>query len=58
MCVSDNERAVLAQATRNAEDGVRRTGMATPVNGIVRSLHVTAISQMIQPGLSAVEIVA
>jgi membrane fusion protein, adhesin transport system len=54
---ADNELAALTQAMRNAEDRVRRTDMTAPVNGIVKSLHVTTIGQVIQPGSSAVEIV-
>jgi membrane fusion protein, adhesin transport system len=42
---------------RNNEDRIRRTEMTSPVNGIVKSLHVTTIGQVIQPGSSAVEIV-
>jgi membrane fusion protein, adhesin transport system len=54
---ADNELAALTQAMRNNEDRVRRTDMTAPVNGIVKSLHVTTIGQVIQPGSSAVEIV-
>lgn len=52
-----NELAALTQAMRNAEDKVRRTDMNAPVNGIVKSVNVTTIGQVIQPGSSAVEIV-
>ncbi|MCA3562848.1 MAG: HlyD family type I secretion periplasmic adaptor subunit [Methylocystis sp.] len=54
---ADNELAGLMQGMRNNEDRVRRTDMTAPVNGIVKSLHVTTIGQVIQPGSSAVEIV-
>lgn len=54
---ADSELAGLTQGMRNNEDRVRRTDMTAPVNGIVKSLHVTTIGQVIQPGSSAVEIV-
>jgi adhesin transport system membrane fusion protein len=54
---AENELAALTQAMRNAEDRVRRTDMTAPVNGIVKSVHVTTIGQVVQPGFSAVEIV-
>jgi adhesin transport system membrane fusion protein len=54
---AESERAALAQTMRNSEDRLRRTDMTAPVNGIVKSLNVTTIGQVIQPGLSAVEIV-
>ncbi len=54
---AENELAALTQAMRNAEDRVRRTDMTAPVNGVVKSVHVTTIGQVIQPGSSAVEIV-
>ncbi len=54
---SESELAGLTQAMRNSEDKLRRTDMTAPVNGIVKSLHVTTIGQVIQPGLSAIEIV-
>ena len=54
---ADSELAGLMQGMRNNEDRVRRTDMTAPVNGIVKSLHVTTIGQVIQPGSSAVEIV-
>jgi membrane fusion protein, adhesin transport system len=54
---ADNELAALTQAMRNNEDRIRRTDMTAPVNGIVKSVHVTTLGQVIQPGSSAVEIV-
>jgi adhesin transport system membrane fusion protein len=54
---AENELAALTQAKRNAEDRLRRTDMTSPVNGIVKSVHVTTVGQVIQPGSSAVEIV-
>ncbi len=54
---ADSELAGLTQAMRNNEDRVRRTDMTSPVNGIIKSLHVTTLGQVIQPGSSAVEIV-
>jgi membrane fusion protein, adhesin transport system len=54
---AENEKAALTQAMRNNEDRVRRTDMNAPVNGIVKSLNVTTLGQVIQPGSSAVEIV-
>jgi membrane fusion protein, adhesin transport system len=54
---AESEFAGLTQAMRNNEDRIRRTEMTSPVNGIVKSLHVTTIGQVIQPGSSAVEIV-
>jgi membrane fusion protein, adhesin transport system len=54
---AESELAGLTQTMRNAEDRLRRTDMTAPVNGIVKSLNVTTIGQVIQPGLSAVEIV-
>ncbi len=54
---ADSELAGLTQAMRNTEDRVRRTDMISPVNGIIKSLHVTTLGQVIQPGSSAVEIV-
>jgi membrane fusion protein, adhesin transport system len=49
--------AALSQAMRDNEDRIRRTDMPAPVNGIVKSPHVTTLGQVIQPGSSAVEIV-
>jgi membrane fusion protein, adhesin transport system len=54
---AENELAALTQAMRGAEDKVRRTDMTAPVNGIVKSVNVTTIGQVVQPGSSAVEIV-
>jgi membrane fusion protein, adhesin transport system len=54
---AESELAALSQTMRNSEDRLRRTDMTAPVNGIVKSLNVTTIGQVIQPGLSAVEIV-
>ncbi|MGL4241574.1 MAG: HlyD family type I secretion periplasmic adaptor subunit [Beijerinckiaceae bacterium] len=54
---AESELAALMQNMRNSEDRLRRTDMTAPVNGIVKSLSVTTIGQVIQPGLSAVEIV-
>jgi membrane fusion protein, adhesin transport system len=54
---AENELAALTQAMRGAEDKVRRTDMTAPVNGIVKSVNITTIGQVIQPGSSAMEIV-
>jgi membrane fusion protein, adhesin transport system len=54
---AENELAALTQAMRSAEDKVRRTDMTAPVNGVVKSVNVTTIGQVVQPGTSAVEIV-
>jgi membrane fusion protein, adhesin transport system len=54
---AESESAALAQAMRGGEDKLRRTDMTAPVNGIVKSVHVTTVGQVVQPGLSAVEIV-
>jgi membrane fusion protein, adhesin transport system len=54
---AESELAGLTQAMRTNEDRVRRTDMTSPVNGIIKSLHVTTLGQVIQPGSSAVEIV-
>jgi membrane fusion protein, adhesin transport system len=54
---ADSELAALTQAMRTNEDRVRRTDMTSPVNGVIKSLHVTTLGQVIQPGSSAVEIV-
>jgi membrane fusion protein, adhesin transport system len=54
---AENELAGLAQSTRTNEDRIRRSEMTAPVNGVVKTIHVTTIGQVIQPGLSAVEIV-
>jgi membrane fusion protein, adhesin transport system len=54
---AENELAALTQAMRGAEDKVRRTDMTAPVNGVVKSVNITTIGQVVQPGTSAVEIV-
>jgi membrane fusion protein, adhesin transport system len=54
---AESELAGMTQAMRTNEDRVRRTDMTSPVNGIIKSLHVTTLGQVIQPGSSAVEIV-
>jgi membrane fusion protein, adhesin transport system len=54
---AEGELSALTQAMRGGEDKLRRTDMTAPVNGIVKSVHVTTVGQVIQPGLSAVEIV-
>jgi membrane fusion protein, adhesin transport system len=54
---AEGDFATLSQTMKNSEDRLRRTDMTAPVNGIVKSLHVTTIGQVIQPGSSAVEIV-
>jgi membrane fusion protein, adhesin transport system len=54
---AENELAALTQAMRGAEDKVRRTDMTAPVNGVVKSVNVTTIGQVVQPGSSAMEIV-
>jgi adhesin transport system membrane fusion protein len=53
----ESEFAALTQAMRGNEDKVRRTEMKSPVNGVVKTVHVTTIGQVVQPGLSVVEIV-
>jgi membrane fusion protein, adhesin transport system len=54
---AESEMAALSQAKRNNEDRIRRTDMTAPVNGIVKSLYVTTLGQVIQPGSSEVKII-
>jgi membrane fusion protein, adhesin transport system len=54
---ADTEITGLNQAIRSNEDRIRRTDMKAPVNGVVKTVHVTTIGQVVQPGLSAVEII-
>ncbi|MGL5116588.1 MAG: HlyD family type I secretion periplasmic adaptor subunit, partial [Beijerinckiaceae bacterium] len=54
---AEGEFASLTQVIRGAQDRFRRTEMTSPVHGVVKTVHVTTIGQVVQPGLSTVEIV-
>ncbi len=47
----------LAEASRGSEDRVGRATVRAPASGIVKTVNVTTVGQVIQPGQSVVEIV-
>ena len=49
--------AVVAEAIRAAEDRVVRTGVRSPVAGVVNRVTVTTVGGVVQPGMDLVEIV-
>lgn len=51
------ELAALGEASRSSEDKVARTTIRAPVNGVIKTVHVTTAGQVVQPGHSLVEIV-
>jgi multidrug efflux pump subunit AcrA (membrane-fusion protein) len=52
-----NEFATLDEAAVAMEDRVKRTLVRSPVRGVVKTIHVTTIGAVIQPGASMLEIV-
>jgi multidrug efflux pump subunit AcrA (membrane-fusion protein) len=52
-----NELDGLAEASVAMADRVKRTLVRSPVHGVVKTLHVTTIGAVIQPGASILEIV-
>lgn len=52
-----NELDGLAEASVAMADRVKRTLVRSPVRGVVKTLHVTTIGAVIQPGASILEIV-
>jgi adhesin transport system membrane fusion protein len=51
------EHAAIAEASRSSEDKVARTTVRAPTDGIVKTVHVTTLGQVVQPGHNLVEIV-
>ncbi|MEM9356425.1 MAG: HlyD family type I secretion periplasmic adaptor subunit [Pseudomonadota bacterium] len=51
------ELAALQQSSRGQADTLARTTVRAPVNGIVKTVSVTTIGQVIKPGSDLVEIV-
>ncbi len=49
--------AAIGENLKSVEDKVRRTGMKSPVDGIVHRLHVKTVGGVIQPAQKLVEIV-
>ena len=47
----------LAEASRGSEDRVGRATVRAPASGVVKTVNVTTVGQVIQPGQSVVEIV-
>ena len=51
------ELSVLGETSRSSADKVSRTTVRAPVSGIVKTVHVTTVGQVVQPGSSLIEIV-
>lgn len=51
------ELAALQQASKGQADTLARTTVRAPVKGIVKTVHVTTIGQVVAPGSDLVEIV-
>jgi len=51
------EIAALQESSRGSQDKVDRTVVRAPVAGIVKSVHMTTVGQVVSPGSSLVEIV-
>ncbi|SDG35493.1 HlyD family type I secretion periplasmic adaptor subunit [Roseospirillum parvum] len=51
------ELAAIEERLRGASDRVRRTDIRSPVNGVVKTLHVRTIGGVIRPGMDIVEVV-
>ena len=51
------ELAVIDESMKGAADRVRRTGLVSPVKGIVNKLNITTIGAVVQPGADLIEIV-
>ncbi|HRD77481.1 MAG TPA: HlyD family type I secretion periplasmic adaptor subunit [Hyphomicrobiaceae bacterium] len=49
--------AALAEASRGNEDRLGRTTVKAPASGIIKTVNVTTVGQVIQPGHSVIEIV-
>jgi adhesin transport system membrane fusion protein len=49
--------AALEQSIKGDQDRVERTEVRAPVSGIVKSLHVSTLGQVVKPGVDIVEIV-
>lgn len=49
--------AALAEASRGSADRVGRATVRAPASGVVKTVNVTTVGQVIQPGHSVVEIV-
>jgi len=49
--------SALAEASRGSEDRVGRATVRAPASGVVKTVNVTTVGQVIQPGQSVVEIV-
>jgi adhesin transport system membrane fusion protein len=53
----ETELAGLKESAVAMEDRVKRTVMRSPVRGIVKTVHITTLGAVIQPGASILEIV-
>ncbi len=51
------QAAALEQGMKSDADKVERADVRAPVTGLVKTLHVTTIGQVIKPGMDIVEIV-
>jgi len=51
------ELAALAEQSRGSQDKVDRTVVRAPASGIVKTVHLTTLGQVVAPGSSLVEIV-
>ena len=51
------ELSTLNEASRWSADKVNRTTVRAPVSGIIKTVHVTTVGQVVQPGSNLIEIV-
>lgn len=51
------ELAALIEASRGSQDKVERTTVRSPASGIIKTVHMTTVGQVVAPGSSLVEIV-
>lgn len=51
------ELAALGEVNKRSADKLARTVVRAPANGIVKTVHVTTIGQVVQPGSDLIEIV-
>ncbi|SLN69645.1 Type I secretion system membrane fusion protein PrsE [Roseovarius litorisediminis] len=57
MTLVQADLSVLKEALRAATDRVTRTSLRAPVRGAVKTVHITTIGAVVQPGARLVEIV-
>ena len=51
------EHSALAEVSRGSQDRVGRTTLRAPASGVVKTVAVTTVGQVVQPGQSIIEIV-